>query len=326
VKDNNIIANWVIYKITSPSGRVYVGRTSDVNKRIKQYINGHIKFQRFLYMSIKKYGFETHSFEIIDKFESNNTYAAGKEMFWIRSNMSNFSKWPELRGMNLTDGGEGRIGAKASEETKQKLRDAHKRNPNRKTTLGVKKSIESIMKRKATMMLRTYPKRIYKPVSNETRDKMSLKKIGKLPWNTGTKGVVVPWNKGKKGQQTAWNKGKKFEGTEQERKEKFGKHNIGHTRNRGRKYSNEIIEKMKQRNFKPILQFDLLGNFIAEYISRSEAAIKTGLPGYTITNIANGRIKNPKKYIFKYKTKQTFHKFTFKRRIFKQVNIKYQAV
>ena len=36
-------------------------------------------------------------------------YANGKEIFWIRSYMSNYSKWPEMRGLNLTDGGKERL-------------------------------------------------------------------------------------------------------------------------------------------------------------------------------------------------------------------------
>ena len=42
--------------------------------------------------------------------------ADGKEMFWIRSYMSNKNKYPEQNGLNLTDGGEGRINAKMSED------------------------------------------------------------------------------------------------------------------------------------------------------------------------------------------------------------------
>lgn len=33
-------------------------------------------------------------------------------------------------------------------------------------------------------------------ISEETRKKMSLARMGKTPWNKGTKGVMVAWNKG----------------------------------------------------------------------------------------------------------------------------------
>ena len=47
-------------------------------------------------------------------------------------------------------------------------------------------------------------------VTLETRMKISKIMKGKLPWNTGTKGLIIPWNKGKKGLQIAWNKNKKL--------------------------------------------------------------------------------------------------------------------
>lgn len=35
--------------------------------------------------------------------------------------------------------------------------------------------------------------------SEKSRQKMSLSKIGSIPWNKGTKGVMISWNKGKTG-------------------------------------------------------------------------------------------------------------------------------
>jgi group I intron endonuclease len=35
--------------------------------------------------------------------------------------------------------------------------------------------------------------------SIETRRKISEHQIGRIPWNKGTKGIMIPWNKGKKG-------------------------------------------------------------------------------------------------------------------------------
>lgn len=54
-----------IYKITSPSGRVYIGSTIDINRRKKDYKNLKRTYQWKIKNSLNKYGFENHLFEII---------------------------------------------------------------------------------------------------------------------------------------------------------------------------------------------------------------------------------------------------------------------
>jgi group I intron endonuclease len=57
-----------IYKITSPSGKVYIGESVNVNSRIKSYsfFTG-CKNQPKLLNSLKKYGWESHTFEIVEE-------------------------------------------------------------------------------------------------------------------------------------------------------------------------------------------------------------------------------------------------------------------
>ena len=54
-----------VYKITSPSGRIYVGSSLNIEYRFKQYKRLNCKAQPRLYRSIMKYGWEAHTFEII---------------------------------------------------------------------------------------------------------------------------------------------------------------------------------------------------------------------------------------------------------------------
>jgi len=54
-----------IYKITSPSGKIYIGQSRDIKARKHSYKNNRAKSQPRLYHSMVKYGFEAHSFEII---------------------------------------------------------------------------------------------------------------------------------------------------------------------------------------------------------------------------------------------------------------------
>lgn len=65
-----------IYKITSPSQKIYIGSTIKINARKSKYRHLRCQAQTKLYNSLKKYGFENHKFEIIhicDK-ESRNKY------------------------------------------------------------------------------------------------------------------------------------------------------------------------------------------------------------------------------------------------------------
>lgn len=54
-----------VYKITSPSGRVYVGSSVNLKARYSFYKRCPSKKQKLLYRSITKYGFENHLFQII---------------------------------------------------------------------------------------------------------------------------------------------------------------------------------------------------------------------------------------------------------------------
>ena len=58
-----------IYKITSPSGKVYIGQSRNIENRFLQYKNKHCRFQFRLYNSFNKYGVENHVFEIIEECE-----------------------------------------------------------------------------------------------------------------------------------------------------------------------------------------------------------------------------------------------------------------
>ncbi len=54
-----------IYKITSPSNKIYIGQSWNISSRIGSYKSVKCKGQPKLYESLKKYGWESHSFEIV---------------------------------------------------------------------------------------------------------------------------------------------------------------------------------------------------------------------------------------------------------------------
>ena len=56
-----------IYKITSPTGKVYIGESYNLNSRCRRYLNPNkIKGQKAIYNSILKYGHESHNIEILE--------------------------------------------------------------------------------------------------------------------------------------------------------------------------------------------------------------------------------------------------------------------
>lgn len=70
-----------IYKITSPSGKVYIGQSIDIQKRFKNYKSlQNCKVQIRLFNSFLKYGTDVHIFEIIE--QCNIEFLNIRERFW----------------------------------------------------------------------------------------------------------------------------------------------------------------------------------------------------------------------------------------------------
>ena len=56
-----------IYKITSPSNKVYIGQSTNLEKRKDDYIKLRCDKQPKLFNSLQKYDWEQHIFEIIEE-------------------------------------------------------------------------------------------------------------------------------------------------------------------------------------------------------------------------------------------------------------------
>lgn len=56
-----------IYKITSPTGKIYIGQSTNIKSRLTRYKNMSIKTegQPKIWRSLKKYGSENHKFEVL---------------------------------------------------------------------------------------------------------------------------------------------------------------------------------------------------------------------------------------------------------------------
>ncbi len=237
--------DWVIYKITNPKGRVYIGKTVNFKKRKSSYKSDNAKNQPVLRNSFIKYGFENHHFEIIDRFHGTEPHSSGREMFWIKTYMSFCKDYPEQDGMNLSRGGKGAIGAVRSAETREKMR-----------VLATGRKASDAQKLAASLTHRGHKRSYGKKQSEETiRRKIAA-----------TKGKP-----------------------------------------RSEKIRAKLAENNRKRLSVPVIQYDLNGNFIAEYPSSMEAEKHVPLNRNMISAIAKGKRgiskKGPGKW-FDFKFKQ----------------------
>lgn len=88
-----------IYKITSPSNKIYIGQSVDIKNRWSKYKNTQCEKQEYLYRSLKKYGVNKHKFEIIN--QCSETELNEKEKYYIKLYQTFNSEY----GLNLTNGG-----------------------------------------------------------------------------------------------------------------------------------------------------------------------------------------------------------------------------
>lgn len=291
---NTEIRDWIIYKITNPNGSYYIGKTCNYKSRIGLYksMGKAVKTQPMIYNSLVKYGFDNHKIEILDKLKTNNAGAGDKEMFWIRTFMSNVTKWRDGKGMNLSDGGEGTLGAKFinrvssmkgrkhSVEARRKLSEYNKANPARgmlgkKHTEKAKLGMSINKKGKPNLHLKGVP------LKQEVKDKISAALKGRP---SSIKG------------QSIWSA---------EDRRRIGESKRGNTYMKGKTLSNEVKEKQSEihsRLFgKPIIQYSKNGEYLNEFISIRVAAKETNIKRGQIRSSLNNPNTKFNDFIFKYK-------------------------
>ncbi len=107
-----------LYVITNlVNGKQYIGITSDFERRWLEHSTGN--GSKLVYQAIEKYGIDNIKFEVVCRMTEE--YAKEMEIKFIHS-----LKTKAHSGYNLTDGGEGSTGWKASNETRKRMRDNHR--------------------------------------------------------------------------------------------------------------------------------------------------------------------------------------------------------
>jgi group I intron endonuclease len=179
-----------IYKITSPSNKIYIGQSWDIDNRKRMYVSAtKVKSQTHIYNSIKNYGWENHKFEIVNELPNDITQETLDNyeiLYWQLYKDCGFEM------LNIKEPGRG---GKHSQRTKDRLRELSRGNTSH---LGHKHSKESIdrMKEKLSIILsgENHPmygkkhtedaiKKMSKPRKNT--ENMRGKNLGRIPWNKG---------------------------------------------------------------------------------------------------------------------------------------------
>jgi group I intron endonuclease len=116
-----------IYKILSPSNKIYIGQSINIKERWKKYEKLHkSSIGPKIYNSFSKYGFNSHVFEVIE--ECSVEQLNERETYWKQIELDKVKgDWDKVLFCELYDKG----GGPKSEETKQKI---GKSNSKPKTT------------------------------------------------------------------------------------------------------------------------------------------------------------------------------------------------
>ena len=107
-----------IYKITSPSNKIYIGQTTNYSKRHNAYKNHKCKRQPKLFASIEKYGFINHTIEIIKECQVEDLN------YYERYYQEHYES--VLNGLNLRYTATTDKSGFMSEESKKKMSDSGK--------------------------------------------------------------------------------------------------------------------------------------------------------------------------------------------------------
>lgn len=158
-----------IYKITNLiNDKFYIGQTNDFKRRFKDHIYDAIskKLDTYLCRAIRKYGKDNFIMEIIEIAQTHELVLE-REIYWTR-----LHKYlhPNMY-YNLTDGGEGRIGYKLSNEAKKKLSENRKGEKGPRFGKAVSKENKNNISEATTAALKEVKR---KPHTEET--KLKIKK------------------------------------------------------------------------------------------------------------------------------------------------------
>ena len=129
-----------IYKIISPTDKIYIGQSTNIEKRLDNYRRLECKDQPIIYNSIKKYGWNYHQNEVIE--ECLVEQLDERELYW-KQYYINLLDWKQMLFCHLIDG----KGGYKSEETKRKMSESIRKVPGRSLNMSLSKKGKPSMKK-----------------------------------------------------------------------------------------------------------------------------------------------------------------------------------
>jgi group I intron endonuclease len=187
-----------VYKVTSPTGKSYVGQSLDIHKRWHQYKKHFFQKQYKLYYSIQKYGYENHIFTILEECAELDLNI--RERFWqdfynvvedgLNLTLTNSEEKKKIFSQEVKDKiSKAQKGKTLTLEHRQKLSEARKqlpdeikkangyKNRNRKRSEQFKDNLSD--KKRGQLKSEQTKQKMRKPKSELHRLNMSLANIGK---------------------------------------------------------------------------------------------------------------------------------------------------
>lgn len=250
-----------IYKITSPSNKIYIGQAVDLLKREKSYKRASCVNQPKIYQSILKYGWNAHSFEILEI--CNEESLNYKEQFYIQL----YDTFNTPHGLNLQSGGEH---ARPSDETRKKI--SQNRKGKCKGRKLPKEQIDKIRQANSSKSI--------EEKQNISRKISIAGKGRKMKEESVKKGVKKRMENGVYNLLKIKMKGNQYA--------------------KGNKFSEEWKEKNKLKKAKSILQFNLDGTFVNKFQSARDATVKLNKDGNLVVLAAIGRTPSAYGFLWQY--------------------------
>lgn len=267
-----------IYKITSPTGKVYIGQSIEIGRRKSYYKQMKCTRQPKIYNSLKKHGWDKHKFEIIHECQREELNKL--EVYYI----SLFKSFNSEFGLNLQSGGDVKL---QSEETKRKISLANK---GRVISIESRKKLSEAHKGKI--------------LSKEVRANMSKAQNLRAPASEDTKrkvreGIRRTYADGTRNLMVSGDKNPFFGKKHSEETKKILSENA-----KKRMLTDDHLQKISkiahELQKKKVLQFNLDGTFVAKYESIVSASYALGIDGSWICKVCRGKLKYAKGFLFSY--------------------------
>lgn len=272
----------IIYKYTSPSGKVYIGQTTNERHRRNTWF-----CQKYRYAGVAinraraKYGPENFTYEVLFKKKYNNKEEAIRELnnleiYYIRL----FDSYKN--GYNNTIGGNTSIGHVVSHETRIKLSKINK---------GIKRSKESIEKARLSLLGSKHSKEAVKHSKLLRRNSGRLSKVGQYDEQGH---LIIVWSCVAEAAESIGVRSTNI----YRAVNTLGKYKGFYWRKAP--FSKQIKLSKHNKNSKKVEQYSLDNKYIRTFNSLIEAANFLGKNYSNISTCCRGKIKSAYGYIWKF--------------------------